>query len=206
VNRRNENILNTPENAKRFTDAVNEECDCSGKPCGTQLFECFHLKATGGMTGHQLDVWRHDLEKVVYLKVRRKGEKSKHMHKGSAMFYTRIPRNLLPTAAQTDDFKGDHVYPFLSLESKASVRAAREVYNQRTNTTDKWRNLKAIMNEYITTGEGTVEQALVWAAANVRRDSPGADVLYTLTPHDADMLAAAAAKRAAAAAAAANSI
>jgi hypothetical protein len=182
-NLRDEAMLNKQEHARTWTEAVDRECDnsCGDIKCGTKLCNYLFGRATHpDTTERELDEMRHTLVSAFYRTQRRRKDLSPHMHRDSKLFdYTRVPRKLLPTVVQANSFKGEDVFPFLSFESLERIKAARDVFNQRHNSMGKADQLRTIMNKYITTGEGTIEQAIVWAAANARADCPGADVLFT---------------------------
>jgi hypothetical protein len=130
---------------------------------------------TGRELQHHIQVMKQQLWERV-----RSFRTSPHMKAGSKLFdYTRIPRNVLPAVAHTNVFHSEGQYPFLSYESMALIRAARDVFQDRKNRKKKFAELQGLMASYIATGNGTVEQAFVWSSANARKGGPGADVLYT---------------------------
>eukprot|EP00953_Heterococcus_sp_UTEX-ZZ885_P007503 4540-Heterococcus_DN1.PRE.1 len=184
--RRNEHKIDAL--APFWANDVDEECKChpkSGKPCGTMFLEIFELTLAdvpSCSTQHELDVHKHKLTQELWERIRN-NYGSPHNEAGSALFdYTRLPRSVLPAVAHTNIFYSENEDPFLSYDSMALIRAAREVYTGRFKSKKKWIRLQSLMISYITTGIGTVEQALVWSSANARKQGPGADVLYTTPP------------------------
>jgi hypothetical protein len=168
--RRNEHEIDA--RAPFWAVAVNKRCKChpkSGKPCATLFLEIFQLTLAdvpSCRTQHELDVHKRELTQELWERIR-SYEYSPHNQPGCALFdYTRVRRSVLPAAAHTNLFYSQNVYPFLSYDSMALIRAAREGYTDRTKSKKKFGELQLRMREYIETDNGTVEQALVWSSAN----------------------------------------
>jgi hypothetical protein len=153
------------EHDERWLALLNSECNCLvGKPCGDQLRVVLaSIRAASNddiQSKHMYDAL-HD--------VRRRWSKDTSTHnsrEAAACNYELMPRELLPRirlySANTSD-----AFPYVSQSVIDDVRAMRyirstaNISHQTTWQRDGWQLLQARLQQYASTGKGSIAEAIV---------------------------------------------
>jgi hypothetical protein len=159
---------------------VNSECDCSVAAvlCGDRYKAVMQTIAAQGATSckKQRLRWCKRARNISY----RWSPDSKHYSKQSATCdHAHTPRELLPRMGHRGNITPDK-WPYLSQRTINDVLAMRFIRsahgNKDRNRQDMWQKLQQRLQQYATTGAGTVAEAIVtidnWWSCQVAHEVP----------------------------------
>jgi hypothetical protein len=158
-------------------DLLNDECDCDlAVKCGDKYKTLVKkITAEGAMSTSQQ---RAKLHKAVYDCKRFWRADSKHYSKQSATCdHAHMPRELLPRLGRNNTVTPDE-WPYLSQRIVNDVRAMRCIRSTQAiaHYSTMWRTLQPRLQQYATTGAGTVAEAIVtnyyWWSGQVAHEKP----------------------------------
>ena len=160
---------------------VNSECDCDKtEKCGDRYRSIVQkIAAEGALSSSQQ---RLRLIKAVHNVQRHWFADSKHYSKLSATCdHAHMPRELLPRLGRGNSLSPDK-WPYLSQSTTNDVKAIRYIRSAQSSTpySTMWRTLQPRLQQYATTGGGTVAEAFVtndyWWLGQVAHEKPSGAV------------------------------
>jgi hypothetical protein len=156
---------------------VNSECRCGkAEKCGDKYRTAVHdVKAEDAMNTLQEG---RKLYMAVYHAQERSRPGSSHYSKLSATCdHAHMPREVLPRVGQNRTVTPDK-WPYLSQSTVNDVKAMRFIRSQATHRSyvAKWQILQQRLQQYATTGAGTIAEAIVvndyWWNGQVAHEKP----------------------------------
>jgi hypothetical protein len=164
------------EHDERWFKLVNRECKCKGNTkCGDWLREILvDIRADGALTTPQsIKKLQAKLDHVY-----RKWKVTSNSHnssKAAACNYSMMPRALLPRVRSYTTHT-PHAFPFVPEAAVDDTRAMRYIRSSRDNLRTGWRCLQARLQQYTSTGKGSIAEAIVvndcWWSGQIAYEAP----------------------------------
>jgi hypothetical protein len=164
------------EHDEKWIKLVNRECKCKGNTkCGDNLRKLLtDIRANGALSSPQsVRKLQQKLEHV-----HRKWKVTSNSHnssKAAACNYVMMPRELLPRVHSYSK-QAPHAFPFVPQAVVNDVRAMRYIRSCRDKLPTGWRSVQARLQQYASTGKGSVAEAIVvndyWWGGQIAHDIP----------------------------------
>jgi hypothetical protein len=172
------------EHDERWFKLVNRECKCKGSTkCGDYCREILEdVRADGALTRADGALTTPQSVRKLQTKlhhVHRKWRKVNNSHnssKAAACNYSIIPRELLPRVRSYTN-QAPHAFPFVPEAVVDDIRAMRYIRSScREKLPTSWRCLQARLQQYASTGEGSIAEAIVvndyWWSGQISYEAP----------------------------------